>query len=264
MAYDPTTNRWRMTAPPPPELYTEALSANWDGRRVVAVNYDMGAAAYDPTNDAWQLLEPIPARFYEWYPRLGSVDGLSAAFMGQAIVVLDRNDQWIPVPYTSVPNFTVAVAPPPNRKGTNRVLFVLGFDRASATNVLTAMDVARMIAAPRHVQVGIADVDLGDDATIVDVSAEPVYRQTPDVVSVTARTSDGTQCTIASDHGRAEIVERTEAVLHNDGQPQTWWHDTAGRRWQTNATTTDTFTIQCENAAAAKTLANATSFRFWS
>lgn len=264
MAYDPTTNRWRITTPPPPELYTEALSANWDGRRVVAVNYDMGAAAYDPTSDSWHLLKPIPARFYEWYPRLGSVDGLSAAFMGQAIVVLDRNDQWIPIPYGSVPNFTVAVAPPPNREVTNRVLFVLGFDRASATNVVHAMDLERMISAPRNVQVGIANVDLGGGASILDVSsAAPAFRQTPNIVSVTARTRDGTQCTIASDHGRSEIVERTEAALENDGQPRTWWHDAAGRRWQTNASA-DTFTIQCENAAAAETLAGATSFRFGS
>ena len=64
-AYDPAADAWRRLADPPAKLHAEALAADWDGKRVVVVNYDMQAHSYDPATNTWTTLKSVPARFSE-------------------------------------------------------------------------------------------------------------------------------------------------------------------------------------------------------
>ena len=104
LAVDPSEGMWRRLATPPDRLHAEALSADWDGERVVVVNYDMQAVAYDPRTDQWEQLPDTPARFFENAPTFASPgDGTGVAFHALAAVVRTAGGAWVPLPNALLP-----------------------------------------------------------------------------------------------------------------------------------------------------------------
>jgi hypothetical protein len=93
-AYDPTSDRWRKTAPT--GLDAQAADLAWDGQRVIGVNYDMQAAAYDPKRDRWSALPQMPLRFYECSPNAVSYGAVVVVQLCSGYVALD-DERWVPI-----------------------------------------------------------------------------------------------------------------------------------------------------------------------
>jgi hypothetical protein len=259
IGYDLESDEWRQLASPPGQLHAEALSADWDGERVVVVNYDMTAATYDPTADSWEDLPAVPARFYEWYPTLRSSGGRSVAFMATAIVVLGEDGHWVPLPYGDIPFGAVATTRPgfgvASGDGT---VFIWSLNSDRATNTLTAVDVNRLVGASRRIQVGIGSIELGAGASLVDSAY--TTSGTEEEVRAVIQQGDGSRCAVSSGYGTVAVEQPVEKTLDNDGRPTPWKRDPGGRIWQTAATTSDVFTIDCDQAEGAETMANSASF----
>ena len=66
-AYDPATDTWRTL--PASELSPQASTAAWNGRDLIAWDYEATAGAYDPDRDAWRPLPRVPFDPMECYPR---------------------------------------------------------------------------------------------------------------------------------------------------------------------------------------------------
>lgn len=259
IGYDLESDEWRQLASPPGELHAEALSADWDGERVVVVNYDMTAAIYDPTADSWEELPAVPARFYEWYPTLRSSGGRSVAFMATAIVVLGGDGQWVPLPYGDIPFGAVATTRPGfGVESGDGTMFIWSLNSDSAANTLTAVDINRLVQASRRLQVGIGSIELGVGASLAD--ADYTTSGIEEEVRAVIQQGDGSRCTVSSGYGAGAVDQPVEETLDNDGRPTPWKRDPAGRTWQTAATTSDVFTIDCDQADVAEALANSASF----
>jgi hypothetical protein len=243
MALDPHARTWRRLADPPPDTHAEALSADWDGTRVVAVNYDMKAIAYDPENDSWAKLPSVPARFYEWYPTVQSVGDVTVAFMSQAMVVMDRENRWIPLPNENIAFGSLATA-------TDGLLFVVGLGDENTLEV-TAIDPARAVADADEIQVGIVTAGVPDGFAVSRSAYEDRgFRQT---VRVTV-TNGTRECTLTSTYGAGLTEGFTTEVI--DGHK--WQHNAANTAWETDfgrpgeiADATDIVSVRCDTAADA-------------
>jgi hypothetical protein len=259
IAYDLERDEWRQLPSPPGDLHAEALSADWDGGRVVVVNYDMTALTYDPETDAWATLPRVPARFYEWYPVLRSSGGVSAAFMAQAIVVLTRDDRWVPMPYGTIPFGSVATTRPGFTVNSgDGTLFIWSLDSDSAANRLTAVDLDGLVGGPPRLQVGVGSIEPGEGAVLIDASSTAAG--TENEVQVVIERRQGGRCTVSSAYGTGSVEQPVEETLDNDGRPTQWRRDATGQIWETAATTTDVFRIACEDVGNAAALARSASF----
>lgn len=65
-AYDPATDTWRRL--PDSVLSPQASTASWNGRVVIAWDYEHRSGAYDPEADKWRDLPRVPLEFYECGP----------------------------------------------------------------------------------------------------------------------------------------------------------------------------------------------------
>jgi hypothetical protein len=243
IALDPKARTWRRLANPPSDTHAEALSADWDGTRVVAVNYDMKAIAYYPENDSWAKLPSVPARFYEWYPTLRSAGDSVVAFMSQAMVVMDREDRWIPLPNTDLAFGRVAKA--------DELLFVVGMNRDDEL-VLTAIDPARAAAEAGKIQVGIATMSL--PAGFAVSGSEYVDRDFNEAVRVNIA-NGARECALTSTYGAGVAEDLTNEVI--DGY--NWYRNETRTAWETDfgklgesEGLTDVVGVRCDRAADAK------------
>lgn len=243
IAYDIESNEWRQLADPPGDLHAEALSASWDGDRLVVVNYDMRAVTYDPSTDTWTDLPPVPARFYEWTPSVRSVGGTSVVFMAAAVVVLDEADRWTPLAYDTLPRGLVTAQIPSARTGSEQ-LTVFGVNNETETNVLSTIDVVELARDPDHVQVGVFYVALPDGLGLVDAALDEAGE-----VHAELEHTDGRQCTITSGHNSPPL---DDAVT---GEVAGWARDETGRVWRTTENDADAITIECTETDIARTLA---------
>jgi hypothetical protein len=259
-AYEPTGNRWRRLADPPEKLHAEALAADWDGNRVVVVNYDMQAESYDPATDTWTTLTSVPARFSEWTPTLRSSGGDSVAFMANAVGVLNPAGEWTPLPYGSIPSLGQITATD------SGALFVIGWPLGQKVDTLVALDLERLVDGARRLQVGIASVEIPSGYTLArasydhDGNGAPVGADTVRVVL--GRQTDGS-CTLTSSYGNAgnDIPNATPETLVSDGKPHQWQRDATGGSWrfQTDGNI-DSFKVVCSDPSTARTIAESTSF----
>ena len=70
-AYDPATDTWRSI--PPSQLSPQASTAAWNGRELIAWDYETAAGAYDPDRDTWRSLPRVPFDPMECLPRSAAV-----------------------------------------------------------------------------------------------------------------------------------------------------------------------------------------------
>lgn len=244
IALDPYARTWRRLADPPPDTHAEALSADWDGTRVVAVNYDMKAIAYYPENDSWAKLPSVPARFYEWYPTLRSAGDSAVAFMSQAMVVMDRENRWIPLPNEDIAFGALA-------KTTDGLLFVvgLGFENTLA---VTAIDPARAVAEADEIQVGIVTAGLPDGFAVSrsEYTDRGFSQEVRVIIANGAR-----ECVLTSTYG-AGLTEGFTTEVIND---YNWYRNETRTAWETDfgkpgesEGLTDVVGVRCDRAADAK------------
>jgi hypothetical protein len=257
-AYDPTTNAWRRLADPPTDLHAEALTADWDGKRIVVVNYDMQAHSYDPATNTWTVLPSVPARFSEWGPTLRSSGGNSVAFMAATVAVLDSADKWTPLPYFPIPAIGQVVA------ADNGVVFALGWPRGQKVNVLTAIDLDRLATNPERLQVGVATLPTPSGYTLRDTSFTGEAPMGSDDVRVVLGDSSGDSCTLTSSYGSTTntIKNAVTESLVNDGVPHPWQRNATGTSWrsETSPGDIDSVTVACDAAATAREIATSISW----
>lgn len=262
MALDPNENRWRTLPAPPGALHAEALSAAWDGQRVVVVNYDMTAGTYDPVAGMWELLPAVPARFSEWSPLTIAGGGRTVTFMAQAIAVLSDSDRWEALPYGSLPPGQIVRLGGPVADGGPRGA-IWGTNTETATNVLTFLDPDTLLSTTQRRQVGAGSIELAPGETLRDARFEVQGGSLVETVKVTVATAEGDACTISSTYlgsvGPA-IDQPAREELPSDNGPRAWFHDTASVVWETEASTSDLFRITCDNPVDARR--HATTARF--
>lgn len=256
IAVDPDEGSWRRLPAPPRDLHAEALSAAWDGNRVVVVNYDMTAVTFDPAAEAWTQLPDVPARFAEWAPQTFAGGGTTAALMAHAIAVLD-DDRWEAVPEDSLPpGLTV-----PLGDGSARIA-TWSTDVATEANALTVFDLATLLTSRSRRQIGTGSVDLEPGDEVTDASYDDAVGLVQTVRFAIA-TASGATCTVTSTYlgsvGPA-IDQPVREELPGDDGPRAWFHDEEGRVWETEATSSDLFRISCDQPADGRRLA--TSARF--
>lgn len=254
LGLDLVEGRWRRLADPPDRLHAEALSADWDGEHVIVVNYDMQAVAYDPQTDRWEQLPATPARFYENSPTfVSSGDGTGVAFHALAAVVRTTTGAWIPLPNDLLPGGRVLSVHDTRAPSTRGMILVWAVD-AGGDNRPYALDPARFAESAPAVQVGIARLDI-PARTVVETR----YGISDDEVQLVTEAAPGVQCTITSGYSRTiddPPLPIAEPLDNGQATPTGWRRDEAGTRWQAQVNeTTDTLTISCDAADAARNLA---------
>jgi hypothetical protein len=260
IALDPSRRTWRRIASPPADVHAEALSADWDGGRVVVVNYDMKAIAWDPPRDGWSTLPDVPARFFEWSPTARAVGGATVVFMAQAIVVLTPNGTWVPVPYGKVPFGTIATTRPAfDAQPANEVMYVFGV-RNNGSSVLVSIDPARLAAAASPLQIGVGSVRPPSGYRL----QASHYDAASDAVDIQLSGPNGAVCSVTSKYtGTASpnFAPLVPESLENDGAHRTWYRSPQGTEWGTAPTTSDSFVVECTDPTAARALAESASFK---
>ncbi len=91
-AYDPATDRWRRLSDPP--IDGQALDITWDGRRVVGIDYVMGAATYEPATDVWTRLPALPLDPFECGASVRPMGDTVLAQLCGGDAVLGADGQW--------------------------------------------------------------------------------------------------------------------------------------------------------------------------
>jgi hypothetical protein len=251
LAFDISTGAWRELAAPP-NLSQQALAADWDGKRVVAVDYGGEAAAYDPDSDSWSVLPSVPARFSEWSPLLQSTAGRSVAFMAQAIAVLGTDGMWVPMPYGDVEIGYGAVV------SAGRTVFVLGIDGEQHLR-LVGIDLDRLVAQPSRLQVGIASAGVPDGFTLTASGFEAMGIS--GTVRVRIDNASGRECDLSSTYNRGvETADRERvSIPMRDGVAE-WYRTSDGTHWETMATTTDTVVVECSDSTLAEQAVRSVDF----
>jgi hypothetical protein len=130
-AYNPVTDTWRRL--PDSDLSPQASTAAWNGREMIAWDYQSGAAAYDPAEDRWRPLPGVPIAPAEGYPRSVSVgDRVFGEFNGTLVVHTAATDSWQVLPRPAPGDWWLELAP------AAPVLLVLGQQGSSGSTTLLA------------------------------------------------------------------------------------------------------------------------------
>ncbi|MDQ1449580.1 MAG: hypothetical protein QOC79_2551 [Actinomycetota bacterium] len=260
IALDPERREWRRLPDPPPAVHAEALAATWDGRRVVVVNYDMRAIAYDPGSDTWSTLPNMPARFSEHLPTAGSVGGYTAVLMSGAVVVLTPSDLWVPLPYGQIPYGNVgSTRPSPDSAGGD--LFVTGV-RNRESNGIAIVDLARMVATASRLQVGIGSVLPPPGYRLLTSHFDGLPSN--ERVRIELNGPNEATCSVDSTYSYVTPPPTGSLVhvtLQNDGEPKGWYRNASGTQWNTDATGTDSLSVECSDPTTARQLAESASFK---
>jgi hypothetical protein len=97
-AFDPAANRWRPLPAPP---FERAATAVWDGRRFVAWDQHLRAAALDPAGGAgWQPLPDLPDELAGCSPRGARLgDAVLAEECGRGAILRASTGRWESIPH---------------------------------------------------------------------------------------------------------------------------------------------------------------------
>lgn len=95
-AYDPTSDSWRRM--PDSGLSPQASTASWNGKEMIAWDYENGSAAYDPIADAWRRLPDVPLHVYECVPGSVAVGGyVFGNYCGLLSLFDPAGDAWLDI-----------------------------------------------------------------------------------------------------------------------------------------------------------------------
>jgi hypothetical protein len=95
-AYSPASDTWRRL--PNANLSPQASTAAWDGKELIAWDYEIHSAAYDPQTNRWRRLVRVPLHPVECYPQSVSVNQFVVGdFCGSTIVFDPKRDRWLNV-----------------------------------------------------------------------------------------------------------------------------------------------------------------------
>lgn len=234
-AYDPRSRIWR-AIPLPQGLNLNALSAAWDGQRVVATD-GARAAAYLTADNAWKPLPPLPTRYSENGSSIAAVAPGAVTAGPGAVGILDRADHWTPLPYPIAVQQFVPLRTSQSSVAPSQV-FMIGTQYPSGLLAAALVDPTHWLAAPPAVQVGLVSVALPTDARFVDAA---VLDANGSRLRVRLSTPTGA-CVITSSYGSSVT-------------PQGWTQvDTAGRDWVTHPTTSDVVALSCEDPVIAQSI----------
>jgi Kelch motif protein len=255
LAFDTSTSTWQQL-PTPPKLNQQAIAADWDGTRVIAVDYGMHAVAYDPSSNEWSVLPNVPARFSEGTPRLDAGDGVTTAFMVSAIAVLDHRGVWVPVPYGPTPEVSEAVSIETRASAQEHAIFAVGLHQQQL--IVVALDPGRLARPPAQLQVGLAATTIPDGFEVTASSYDD--RGLSQTVRIAISNGHGKTCDLASTYGVQPDSAAGDLVPITVGDTTTqWYRNTDGTRWQAATSTSDTIEITCNNAALAEQIARSTN-----
>jgi hypothetical protein len=110
LLYDPTTDRWRVTAPAPVDPVNDPILA-WTGSEVLVIGGSRAfvALAYDPAADSWRSLPAAPAELGG--PAVGGWlrDSLVVVTDQAAAIYRPADDSWVSLPPAPIrPSWRVA------------------------------------------------------------------------------------------------------------------------------------------------------------
>jgi hypothetical protein len=92
-AYDPARDEWRRL--PVSRLSPQASTSSWNGRELIAWDYEHASAAYDPRTNEWRDLPRVPLDFAECVPesvRMGP--DVFGEYCGSMAVFDRSDDEW--------------------------------------------------------------------------------------------------------------------------------------------------------------------------
>jgi hypothetical protein len=262
---DPDTRTLEPLPDLPTSFRTIAMAADWDGRRVVLVNYLMDAITFDPATRRWSVLPPMPVRGGECGPGIGSAGGLTLVDICNTALVLDTHDKWIPLPTIVVAGYTMVntSANSDPRSASTLLVWTDRGDGNTGTD-LSAIDLGRAIANPPEIQAGIGKITMPPGMRVTDARFEsngklPIH----DAVIVEIGNGRGATCTVSSIYlgfvtGNADSANE---MLDHDGATTRWHVRDGGTVWElARESFSDSFEIACSDADLARTVAAATSF----
>ncbi len=90
-AYDPANNTWRRIADS--DLSPQASTAAWNGREMIAWDYNNASAAYDPAADVWRPLPRVPLDAGECSPQSVAVGSFVFGDYCGGRVLFDTEDE---------------------------------------------------------------------------------------------------------------------------------------------------------------------------
>jgi hypothetical protein len=256
IAYDPATDRWRELPAPPSDLRAEALSADWDGERVVVVNYDMRAVALDPANGTWSDLPEVPAMFGEWTPTLRATGGTSIAFMSAGPVVLTDDDRWVPFPNHPVERSAFAKRWADATASDRPMVATIGTDPETGDTVVVAFDLRRMVDEQQRVQVGAVHLDVPGQYR----TTAAAYQVGHDVESLAVELVGPRQgrCTATfTNRWEPPDDEAVTVELDHDGTLLRWTHSPDRRTWQA-VVPSGILRLSCDDPDISRGLAQST------
>jgi hypothetical protein len=109
-AYDPAADTWRRL--PDSRLSPQASTAAWDGRELIAWDYQSGTAAYDPVRGDWRSIPRVPFDPIECRPRSVAVGRqIFGEFCGSMAVYRAERQQWRSVTRQDLVGWWVELVP---------------------------------------------------------------------------------------------------------------------------------------------------------
>ena len=190
--YEAAADHWLETAWS--GLSPNATAGVWTGRRVVAVDYEMQAAAYDPGAGQWSSLPIVPLRFFECAPRAHEVRGKALVEHCSGYALLDQDDRWQTLAHPDV------TAPPSWTVSTGDAVYAwTGSAFARLRNAALDGDIRRRV-------VNTSILDVPDGWRVVSTGARDEW------IQVDVLTPDGLRCVVVGAHVDAATALRDHAT----------------------------------------------------
>lgn len=183
--YDHAAHTWAEM--PDSGLTPLATAGTWTGSEVVAIDYEMNAAAYNPDPNSWTRLPEVPIRFFECFPRAHTIGTRPIAEHCAGIGIWDsERREWIPLAYPSVTDrYTPTLIP----AGDQLYAWGSGFHRLKA----------RSFDEPHRLAVGISYLDLTEDWTLAKARGGAA-------IAVELVSTAGISCSVTAIHADARGV----------------------------------------------------------